>query len=59
LQEFFIEKVDDKFLEAGIKAFLEEDATCADLVIQKVYENKKHSVQCLLHEKELRVVLSN
>ena len=58
IEPFFIEKLDDSFLETGIRSFLEEDVSHADLIIERVFENEKHGSSCLIKERELRVILS-
>lgn len=54
---FYVSKLDDSFLNTGIQAFLEEGVHKADLVIERVYVNERHKLDCLIKERELTVFL--
>ena len=59
ISPFYLQKLDDSFLETGIRSFLEPETDLAELVIERVYANEKHNVECILKERELRVILTN
>lgn len=58
IEPFYIEKLTDAFLAIGVKSFLDPKSTSADLVIERVYSCDKYSATCIIHDRDLKLILA-